>query len=137
MPDYVSLPRDEFVAMLKQMDYLKGWSPHTENYDESEWVLKLVSPTEAFRNMLSGLLTDDEREALDLTAKLANLLSKICRTPTHPEDHPVSLDVWKENQSNDWAECAVEIHAIQHRLMAQACARAFPDQYRLMGAVLR
>lgn len=71
---------------------------------------------------------------MDLTGKLANLLRKICVTPKKPLVHSASLDQWKSNQDNDWNECAVEIHVIQHRIMAQAAARAYPDKYRLMGA---
>lgn len=85
---------------------------------------------------MKDLLTEDEKKALQLTCELANLLGKICRTPSRPKGHHHSLEDWIGNQSNDWAECAVEIHAIQHRLMAQAAARAFPDQYRLMGQLL-
>lgn len=82
-------------------------------------------------------LTDDEKEALDLTAKLANLLFKICREPQRPEGHSASLEQWVANKNNDMNECAYEIHVIQHRIMAQAAARAYPELFRGMGSILQ
>jgi len=72
------------------------------------------------------LLTDDEKEALDLTGKLANKLGVIIRKG--------GSEVVAEQ---DWAEAAVFIHQIQHMIMAQACARAFPGEYRLLGRTIR
>lgn len=65
-------------------------------------------------------LTDAEHRAMDLTAQLYNLL---CRDVIG--DGP--------SRDGDCAELAAEIHTIQHRIMAQAAARAYPDRYRLMG----
>jgi hypothetical protein len=70
----------------------------------------------------TAALTDDELHALDLTADLANAVSRIIggeRTGAH-----------------DWAEMAAHIHCIQHAIMAQAAARAYPDRFRLLGGTV-
>ena len=67
-------------------------------------------------NSPSPLLTDDEHRLMDLTAELARGLFVLCG-----------------DAADDRAEVAHEIHAIQHRIMSQAAARAYPDRYRLMG----
>jgi hypothetical protein len=36
----------------------------------------------------------------------------------------------------DLAEAMSHIHALQHTVMAQAAARAFPDRYRVLGQTL-
>lgn len=70
--------------------------------------------------MTTPLLTDDELEALDLTAKLANALHRICCPPGSTYPH-------------DWNEVAHHIHGIQHTILSQAAARAYPDRFRLLG----
>lgn len=35
--------------------------------------------------------------------------------------------------AHDWNEAAHNIHAVQNAILAQAAARAYPDQYRLLG----
>lgn len=37
----------------------------------------------------------------------------------------------------DLMELVVHIHAIQHAVMAQAAARAYPDEFRLLGSTIR
>lgn len=69
-----------------------------------------------------NLLTDLELEALETTGLLARQLRSIIGTgPT---------------AQADWSEAAAEIHVIQHRIMAQAAARAMPNRFRLMGTSL-
>ena len=68
---------------------------------------------------MSDLLTDDEREALRLSGQLANACRKVIG------DGP--------NANHDWAEMAAHIHNIQHALMSQAAARAYPTEFRLLG----
>ncbi len=62
------------------------------------------------------LLTEAERHLIELTAELARGLFALCG-----DNHA------------DRAEVAHEIHVLQHRILAQAAARAYPDRYRLMG----
>lgn len=69
------------------------------------------------------LLTEDERTALRLSGELANACHRIIG------DGPTA--------EHDWAEMASHIHVIQHAVMAQAAARAYPDEYRLLGGTLR
>lgn len=69
-----------------------------------------------------GGLTDEEHAALDLSSQLADALHRICFQGDH---YGVGV--------GDWAEAAADIHRIQHRIMAQAAARAYPDRYRLLG----
>lgn len=68
------------------------------------------------------LLTADEREALRLTAQLANLCHRIIGRG--PQAEP------------DWAEMAHRIHAVQHMVMAQAAARAYPSEFRALGETI-
>ena len=65
-------------------------------------------------------LTDDEHYAMDLTADLANILQRSVIG---------NGSQWK----NDWSEAALQIHALQHTILRQAAARAYPDRYRLLG----
>jgi len=71
---------------------------------------------------MSKLLTDTEKEALALSGQLAGLLRKIIG------DGPQA--------ANDWAEAAIHIHNIQHTIMSQAAARAYPQEFRLLGQTL-
>lgn len=72
---------------------------------------------------MKELLTTQELEAMDMTAQLANKIHEIIG------DGPTA--------SADWSEAAAEIHVIQHRIMAQAAARAYPERFRLMGRTIR
>ena len=68
---------------------------------------------------MSDALTPDEHHAIDLTAQLVNTLARVVgRGPTR--DH-------------DLAELFGKIHDIQHAIMSQAAARAYPDDFRLLG----
>lgn len=40
-------------------------------------------------------------------------------------------------RANDLGELVVHVHAIQHAVMANAAARAYPETYRLLGGTLR
>ena len=64
-------------------------------------------------------MTADEHRAMELTAELANLCRKIVGTGNQA-DH-------------DWNELAHRIHAVQHTILAQAAARAYPYKYRPLG----
>lgn len=66
------------------------------------------------------LLTAAEHRAVEEAGKLYTFIARhICgEGPT---------------RSHDLAELAQHVHAIQHLVMAQAAARAYPDTYRLMG----
>lgn len=68
------------------------------------------------------LLSEDEHYAMGLTGELADVLGRI-----------VGQGCTREA---DLAEACSHIHVIQHMVLAQAAARAYPDQYRLLGEVL-
>lgn len=68
---------------------------------------------------MSGL-SDAEHRAMDLTAKLWDLMVQEVI-----EDGPAA--------EQDRRELAAQIHAVQHTIMGQAAARAHPDKYRLLG----
>lgn len=68
------------------------------------------------------LLTDEEHEAMALSAQLANLVRRIIGDGPQAE--------------HDWNEMAQRIHAIQHTVLAQAAARAYPALYRPLGGVI-
>ena len=71
---------------------------------------------------LPDLLTREEHRAMDLTAALYNTLCKVAG----------------DGPTRDWdlAEIAASIHHIQHAVLAQAAARAYPSRYRLMGQTM-
>ena len=68
-------------------------------------------------------LTAEEREAIRLAGELY----------THIQDQVCGTGVTREA---DLAELRLTIHAIQRLVMAQAAARAYPDELRLMGEVV-
>lgn len=65
-------------------------------------------------------LTDQELEAIRVAGKLAGLIKKI----TMPEP---------KGYQHDWLEACDKIHQIQHLIMAQAAARAYPHIFRMHG----
>lgn len=67
----------------------------------------------------SGFMTELEHEAMRLSGDLATCLKRIIGTGPQAE--------------HDWAEAAQRIHAIQHTILAQAAARAYPGLYRPLG----
>jgi hypothetical protein len=68
------------------------------------------------------LLTLEERVAMAMTVALVDQFGKICgRGPS---------------REGDMAEFVTWIHAIQHTIMAQAAARAYPGEFRLLGEVI-
>lgn len=68
---------------------------------------------------LPSILSDDEQDAMDLTAKLWNLLAGIVG------DGP--------SRDGDLRELAHDIHNIQARILSQAAGRCYPERYRLLG----
>jgi len=62
-----------------------------------------------------------EREVMALTAELANAVGRV-----------VGND---RTRHADLAELTAHIHAIQHAIMSQAAARAYPERFRLLGEV--
>lgn len=69
--------------------------------------------------MTPELLTDDEKRALELTGELANLFSRIIGS--------------EPSGVGDTNEMVGHIHVLQRMLMSQAAARAYPEEYRLLG----
>jgi hypothetical protein len=72
---------------------------------------------------MTAFLTEAEQDVTKIAADLWNALC--AAIPEGP------------NRNNDLAEIAVHIHAIQHAVMANAAARAYPDTYRLLGQSLQ
>lgn len=66
-----------------------------------------------------AVLTDAERRALAVTAEVTNLMNEVIG------DGPA--------RDADLAEVVIHVHGIQHMIMAQAAARAYPEDYRLLG----
>lgn len=67
-------------------------------------------------------LTPAELRFLELTAELADLTSEIV-------GHG-------RTRQQDMNELGVQIHALQHTVMAQSAARAHPELFRLLGGVV-
>ena len=76
-------------------------------------------PAAIRRRVTAELMTDLEREIVqdlgDVWAKIREAVGK------------------GKNRKDDLRELAVHLHALQHAVMAQATARAFPDDYRMLG----
>jgi hypothetical protein len=72
--------------------------------------------------MNEDLLTEDEDTAIQAAGHLWNLLCKIVG------DGPT--------RGADLNEMVVHVHAVQHFVMAQAAARAYPNRYRLAGGTI-
>jgi hypothetical protein len=72
---------------------------------------------------MTAFLTEGERDAIQQSADLWNTLCQVV------DDGPT--------RNHDLAELAAHIHGIQHAVMSQAAARAYPDTYRLLGSTLR
>jgi len=68
------------------------------------------------------LLTADEQKAITLTADLWNQLCRVVGGG--------------RTRDADLVELCTHIHAIQHAVMSQAAARAYPGEYRLLGGSL-
>lgn len=71
---------------------------------------------------MSEMLNDLELKAIGVTTDLIELMSEIIGDGASRE--------------GDWAEFASHIHVIQHLIMSQAAARAYPDYLRLLGQTL-
>jgi len=69
-----------------------------------------------------ALLTDSEQRAMEFTVALWKELGEVVGTGP--------------SRAGDLRELVVHIHAIQHAVMSQAAARAYPDRYRLLGGTL-
>jgi hypothetical protein len=69
------------------------------------------------------LLTVTEEQAMEATVDLLHLLRDVIRSPG--SHHDVA--------QQDLEEVVLHIHALQHMILAQAAARAYPDRYRLLG----
>lgn len=74
------------------------------------------------RQPLQHALTIEEHEAMELTAELANRLSRIVGQGP--------------SRAGDIAELVAHLHAIQQAILAQAAGRHYPDRYRLLGETL-
>jgi len=71
---------------------------------------------------VSDLLTPDERKAITMAGELWNQLCRVVGDG--------------RTRDADMAELCAHIHAIQHAVMSQAAARAYPETYRLLGGSL-
>jgi hypothetical protein len=83
---------------------------------------------------MAVLLTSDERAAIE---KAASLWNDLCRIVRDLDDLGVPRGEPGADQhiaSRDLDELIVHVHAIQHAIMANAAARAYPDQLRRLGA---
>lgn len=69
------------------------------------------------------LLTDAEHQLIGLLGRCWNLFASSVVGPDR-------------TAQADCTEFVHHIHALQHMVMAQAAARAYPDQYRLAGRTL-
>ena len=73
--------------------------------------------------MTNELLTPSEKLAMHRTTELWSVLQEV-----------VGNDISREG---DLRELCQAIHVIQRAIMAQAAARAYPTEFRLLGEVIR
>lgn len=73
--------------------------------------------------MTDELLTQNEFDALELSAKLVNTLREIIGD--------------SQLGQLDMTEMVFHIHSVQNAILAQAAGRAYPDKFRLMGYTAR
>jgi len=74
---------------------------------------------------MADLLTVGEHGVMTLLAEVANRMTAIIGWNSTPKVGSGDLD-----------EMVFYIHGLQHMVMAQAAARAYPEQYRLLGRSL-
>lgn len=72
---------------------------------------------------MTELLTENEHLAIQAAGDLWGMITAIV------EEGPP--------RESDLAELIIHIHAIQHAVMANAAARAYPTQLRRLGATLK
>lgn len=72
---------------------------------------------------MADILTDAERAAIQ---KAGELWGDLCAIVAPGSTRTADLD-----------ELIIHIHAIQHAVMAQAAARAYPDELRLLGSTIQ
>ena len=84
-------------------------------------VLDLIDTLRAAGDM--KLMTDDEHKFMRLTGEVASLGNRIIGDGPQAED--------------DWAELAHRIHGVQHMVLRQCAARAYPTRYRQLGHTMR
>jgi hypothetical protein len=79
--------------------------------------------TESASSENPGALTGAERDAVRLAGELYTLIAEqVCGNgPT---------------RGDDLAELRAAVHDIQHAVMAQAAARLYPGEFRLLGEVI-
>lgn len=120
-PTYV-LVRKEDLRVHRVEHEVVEWEASFGSEDAFPLEPGAVITSKDGKPVVTALLTDDELELMNKTAQVANLMYKVIG------DGPQS--------EHDWAEAAHHIHNIQHMVMAQAAARAYPDLFRLMGKVI-
>jgi hypothetical protein len=69
-----------------------------------------------------GLLTELEKDAMETTVTLWNQFCKIVEDGV--------------SRNSDLREVQFHIHGLQRMIMSQAAARAYPGDYRLLGATV-
>lgn len=107
--DYFAGP---FTLVTIQTDDGREYTQYAERF-------VLEGPSPVLTEPTIGL-TEAEHKAMGLTAELWNLLVQ-------------EVIDRKGTVRQDSAEIALHIHNIQHAILAQAAARAYPEQYRLLG----
>lgn len=70
---------------------------------------------------VTQLLTDDEHQAVQMLGEVANMMGRIIGDGL--------------TRRGDIAEAVHHVHNLQRMILAQAAARAYPAQYRLMGDI--
>lgn len=71
---------------------------------------------------MTDLLTADEREAMVLTVNLTDVLHRVVGDGS--------------SRGGDLRELLGHIHGIQQAVLSQAAARAYPDDFRLLGQTI-
>lgn len=116
----VDLDDTQWAALIA--DLRQVWTSHPAGGDDwlAAGVAKIVSSYESMRR---PLLTADEHKAMSITGELANTLARVVGNDT--------------SRGHDINELMGHVHVLQHAIMSQAAARAYPDLYRRLGETLK
>lgn len=114
----VDLDDTQWAALAADLRQVLNSHPKAGD-DWLDGVAKIVSSYESMRR---PLLTADEHKAMAIAGELADTLARVVGNDT--------------SRSHDINELLGHVHVLQHAIMSQAAARAYPHLYRRLGETL-
>ena len=112
------------TARKKLLDHANTVNSYPEPRPVTESQLDKLLGKDARPPCGVGGLTEAEHRAVQLLAEFWDVyLQEIIAAPLYMD------------RDYDIAETAAQVHALQHRILAQSAARAYPNLYRLQGNI--